>query len=350
MCNDMQRIKHVWFLMAIFVSLSAGQVSKPHGSSSVVRLDAELDKVVSASARFNILKGDYFGIAEGPVWIPDNRLGYLVFSDIAANAIYKWTPGGVLSVIVDRAGYTGDLARLGYLGFISYNGRLNVNNSGPNGMIVDAQGRLIFCAQGDRAIIRIENDGKRTVLADRYAGKRLSRPNDLVMRSDGIIYFTDRRPANNPAMELPSPAVFMIKNGEVKLLITDDQGPNGIAFSPDEKYLYVTSGSTLVNRYEVLPDGNIVHGQRFIDMSSDKSVGIADGMKVDAAGNVYCMGPGGIWIISPEGKHLGNVLLPEMGTNMTFGDPDGKTLYVTDRRTLGRIRVKIPGAIRKSAK
>jgi len=199
--------------------------------------------------------------------------------------------------------------------------------------------------------VRIEKDGKRTVVADRYEGKRLSRPNDLVLKSNGAIYFTDPRPANNPTIELPTSGVFLAKNGTVKLLLDDYRTPNGLAFSPDEKYLYVNDTQrSLIMRYDVQPDDTLGNGRVFMDMSSDKTPGNPDGMKVDARGNVYCTGPGGVWIISPEGKHLGTILVPEpRATNMNFGDADGKTLYITDRRSLGRIRLKVQGALWKPA-
>jgi gluconolactonase len=143
----------------------------------------------------------------------------------------------------------------------------------------------------------------------------------------------------------------LIKDGTVKLLLDNYRTPNGLAFSPDEKYLYVNdSQRSLIMRYDVQPDDTITNGRVFIDMSSDKTPGNPDGMKVDARGNVYCTGPGGVWIISPEGKHLGTIVLPELrGTNMTFGDADGKTLYITDRMSLGRIRLKVAGALWKPA-
>jgi gluconolactonase len=188
------------------------------------------------------------------------------------------------------------------------------------------------------------------VIADRYEGKRLNRPNDLVLKSDGAIYFTDPRPANNPEMELPTSGVFLVKNGAVKLLLDDYRVPNGLAFSPDEKYLYVNDTQRrLIMRYDVQPDDTISNGRVFIDMSADKTPGNPDGMKVDARGNAYCTGPGGVWIMSPEGKHLGTIPLPENATNMNFGDVDGKTLYITDRRSLARIRLKIQGALWKPA-
>jgi hypothetical protein len=192
---------------AVAVSPIWPQTRAPERGRSVVRLDPALDQVVSADARLEMLRTDYFGISEGPLWIQQGRAGYLLFSDIGANVVYKWTPDGALSVFLDKSGYTGDLAAAGVQGFVGSNGRLNVANFGSNGIVADPQGRLILCAQGDRAIVRIESDGKRTVLADRYQGKRLNRPNDLVLKSDGAIYFTDPRPANSPAMELPTRCV-----------------------------------------------------------------------------------------------------------------------------------------------
>ncbi len=317
---------------------------------AVVRLDPSLDRVVAAGAKLQFLKSDYFGISEGPVWVPQGKTGYLLFSDIGANVIYKWTPEGTMSVYLEKSGYTGDMAAIGFQGFVAGNGRLNIGNFGSNGIVLDPQGRLILCAQGDRAIVRIEKNGARTVLADHFEGKRLNRPNDLVLKSDGAIYFTDPRAANNPTMDLPTPAVFLIKDGSVKMLLNDYRVPNGLAFSPDEKILYVNDTQRrLIMRYDVQPDDTLANGRVFVDMSGDKTVGNPDGMKVDALGNLYSTGPGGVWIMSPDGKHIGTILLPEPGTNMNFGDADGKTLYITDRRSLQKIRLKVTGALWKIA-
>ncbi len=317
-------------------------------SKAVVKLDPALDRVMADNAKLQVLKADYFGISEGPVWMPEGKSGYLLFSDIGANAIYKWTPEGKMSTYLEKSGYTGELAAVGLQGYVAGNGRLNISNFGSNGIVLDPQGRLILCAQGDRAIVRIEKDGKRTVLADRFEGKRLSRPNDLVLKSDGAIYFTDPRAANNPNMELPTPGVFLIKDGAVKLLLSDYRTPNGIALSLDEKILYVNDTQRrLIMRYDVQPDDTIANGKVLIDMNGDKTPGNPDGMKIDELGNIYSTGPGGVWIVSPEGKHMGTILLPEPGTNMNFGDPDGKTLYITDRRSLVKIRLKVTGALWK---
>jgi gluconolactonase len=331
------------FLFIAIVGLALVAAQAPAGRS-IVRLDPALDQIVSASAKVQMLKTDYFGISEGPVWIQDGQSGYLLFSDIGANVIYKWTSDNKMSVFLDKSGFTGELPEAMRGGYVANTGRLWIVNFGSNGIALDPQGRLVFTAQGDRAIVRLEKDGKRTILADKYEGKRLNRPNDVVVKSDGAVYFTDPRAANNPAMELPTSGVFLIKGGSLKMLLSDFTIPNGLAFSPDEKYLYVNdTGRKLIMRYDVRADDTIANGRTFIDMSSDKTPGNPDGMKVDQKGNVYCTGPGGIWIMSPEGKHLGTILLPENATNMAFGDPDYKTLYITDRRSFAKVRLNAPG-------
>lgn len=190
--------------MSLFVTLAALSLhltaSRDHApvsaqaqtTSAVVRVDPALDAIVSVNARVEPLKQDYFGITEGPLWVQEGASGYLLFSDVGGNTMYKWTPDGTLSVFLERAGYTG--SDISSVGNIVNNGRLNVATSGPNGIARDPQGRFVFSAMGDRAIVRLENDGRRTVLADRYEGKRLNGTNDLVIRSDGAIYFTDPRP------------------------------------------------------------------------------------------------------------------------------------------------------------
>ena len=308
--------------------------------AGVMRLDPALDAVVAPDATVEMLQTNVYGIAEGPVWIRDGGAGHLLFSDIAANVIYQWTPDNQVSVFLKDSGYTGDIAQVSLQGYISRSGPLFVYTFGSDGITLDREGRVIFCAQGDRAIIRLEKDGTRTVLADRYEGKRLNRPNDLVVKSDDTVYFTDVHP-NTPSMELPYGGVFMVKDGRIQLL-TDDFLPNGLAFSPDEKLLYI-NGNGGIRRYEVRADGTVQNGRVFIDMSGDKTIGGPDGMKVDVNGNVYCTGPGGIWIIAPDGKHIGTIQLTDPATNLTFGDADYKTLYITDRRSLARIRLKTRG-------
>jgi gluconolactonase len=340
-------MKRFW-IRAVSVSLAAAMgfgllVAQTQRGSSIIKLDPALDSIVSSNARVEVLKDDYFGIAEGPVWIKEGQGGYLLLSDIGSNNIYKWTPDGKLSVFLEKTGWSGtDTTNL--VGYISgFNGRIYTVAFGSNGVALDPQGRLVWAAQGDRAIIRQEKDGKRTVIADRYEGKRFNRPNDLAIKSNGSIYITDPRGANRPGIELDFAGVYLIKDGKVTLL-DKEFGPNGITFSPDEKYLYVNGGGK-VYRYDVRPDDTLANRREFIDMTADKTPGGTDGMKVDMRGNVFSSGPGGVWIISPEGKHLGTIVAPEGGgvTNLAFGDPDGKTLYLTVRRTLARIRLNTTG-------
>ena len=195
----------------------------------------------------------------------------------------------------------------------------------------------------------LKRDGERTVLVDRYEGKRLNSPNDLVYKSDGSLYFTDptsglRLKDDDPNRELSFSGLFLLKEGKLHLVYQDFAHPNGLALSPDEKHFYLNdSGKKIIMRFDVQPDDTMANGQLFIDMSGDQAVGGPDGMKVDKNGNVYCTGPGGLWIMSPDGKHLGTVLTPQRLTNLTFGDADGKTLYMTDRTALFRIRLNVEG-------
>ena len=333
-----------------------GTVAAQSPTNGIVRFDAALDAVVPASAKAELLKGDYFGAIEGPVWVDDSGGGYLLFSDMAANVIYKWTPAGQLSVYLEKSGYTGN--DVNNVGGQYSNGRLQLLLIGSNGLTVDREGRLIIAAMTDRALARIEANGARTTLADKYDGKRLNSPNDLVVKSDDAIYFTEttsgmRGRDESPARELPFHGVYLIKDpssalgasGVLRLLDKDPQGaaPNGIAFSPDEKILYV-NGGTKITAYDVAADDTIANPRVLIDTGGDRTTpGNTDGMKVDRSGNIYCSGPGGIWIVSPRGKHLGTIVTPERVANLAFGDADSKTLYMVGGRSLWRIRVNIAG-------
>ena len=328
----------------LFIVFAVWMVSaQTSGGSSIKKLDPALDAIVSSNARLEILKADHFGNVEGPLWVKEGRSGYILISDIASNDIYKWTPDGKLSVFLQRTGYSGaDTAALQTAGYIGgYNGRFYGVAFGSNGIAMDSQGRIIWCAQGDRAVMRLEKDGKtRTVLTDKYQGKRLNRPNDVVVKSDGWIYFTDPH-SNNPGAgnEWPGSVYRLKDTGEPQLLVNNIQ-PNGLAFSPDEKYLYIGGGK--IWRYDVNEDGTITNGKDFNPIG-------CDGMKVDAKGNLFCAtGQSlGVRIISPEGKHLGTILTPQDGagpTNMAFGDPDGRTLYITIKRSFARIRLNTTGS------
>ncbi len=337
------------------------------GANEVIRLDPALDAILSSDTRVEKVASG-FGRLEGPVWVREGK-GYLLFSDMPADVMYKWTLDGKVSMFLRASGYAGT-------------GTPDASvpvNYGSNGITVDRQGRVIFCAHGDRNVARLEKDGRRTVVADRYEGKRFGGPNDLVVKSDGAVYFTDageglRKMDEDPAKEIPFNGVYLVKDGKVQLLVKDMRVPNGIAFSPDEKYLYINdSAQKFIRRYEVQPNDTIANGQIFIEnMISDKAKhlplvgtkldlqeiatmiaytgwnndpanGVPDGMKVDQKGNLYSAAPDGFWIMSPGGKHLGTVKTPEFVTNLAFGDVDGQTLYITASRGLYRIRLKTPG-------
>jgi gluconolactonase len=333
----------VTVLVAVSVVSAGAQNAAQNG---IVRLDPALDAIVAAGAKAELLKGDYFGAIEGPVWMDSPGGGSLLFSDMAANVIYKWTPAGQLSVFLEKSGYTGtDVNNVG--GQYS-NGRLQLLLIGSNGLTIDREGRLVIAGMTDRNITRLEKDGSRTTLADRYEGKRLNSPNDLVVKSDGAIYFTEttsgiRGRDDGPSREILFHGVYLIKGGMLRLLDKDPQGaaPNGIAFSPDETILYVNGGTT-ITAYDVAADDTIANPRVLID-SAGTTPGNTDGMKVDRRGNIYFSGPGGVWIVSPQGKHLGTIVTPERVANLAFGDADSKTLYMVGGRSLWRIRVNIAG-------
>ncbi len=308
---------------------------------SVERLDPAFDRIVPASAKIEKV-ADGFKFTEGPIWI---HAGYLLFSDIPNNSIMKWTPDGKVTVFMHPSGYRGTSPFKG-------------PESGSNGLTLDRQGRLTIAEHANRRVTRLEKDDKTlTVLAEKYEGKRLNSPNDLVWKSDGSLYFTDppyglqTQRDDDPLKELPFNGVFRIApagKGEWKPepLIKDLTRPNGIAFSPDEKFLYIAvsdSARKVWMRYEVKPDGTLGPGKVFFDATASKEEGAPDGMKVDRRGNVYGTGPGGVWVFSPQGKHLGTIKTPEIPANCNWGDADGKTLYMTARTGLYRIRLNIPG-------
>ncbi len=325
----------------------AAAESQPAGE--IERLDPALAAIVPADARVERVAGG-FKWTEGPIWI---HAGYLLFAEIPSNSIRKLLPEGTLSIFLQPSGYTG---------VAPYGGP----EPGSNGMTLDHTGRLTVAGHALRSVWRLESmdaNGPKTVLADSYEGKALSSPNDLVYRSDGSLYFTDppyglpTQGDRDPAKQLQVNGVYRIpaaeaqkpgaapQRAQLQLLIKDLPRPNGIAFSPDEKYLYVdnTEPRKLWMRYPVLKDGTLGKGEIFFDATSDHRTGAPDGMKVDQAGNVYSAGPGGIWIFSPSGKHLGTILLAHSAGNLNWGDADAKTLYITDSGEILRIRLKIPG-------
>ena len=317
---------------------------------AVVVLDPTFEALISPGAEISTIKPG-FGFTEGITCVQRGTDGYVLLSDMWTNQVYKVTPEGKMSLYLDHSGYTGfDIFRVGMASPGQAPDEDKWYQIGSNGLALDRQGRLIIATWTGRSIDRIEKNGKRTILADRYEGKRFGGTNDVIVKKDGAIYFTDgvggmRKGANDPAKELDQRGVFMLKDGKVSMVVKDMPATNGLAFSPDEKYLYVNASTrNYVRRYQVQPDDTLTNGQMFFDMSNDKADGITDGMKVDVKGNVWETGPGpAIWIISPEGKHLGSVQLPEISANLCFGDRDHQSIYIAGRTTVYKIRVKVPG-------
>ena len=259
-----------------------------------------------------------FVFTEGPLWHPD---GFYYFVDVRKSMFYRLTPGGKPEVLRENTGE-------------------------GNGTTFDLEGRLIMCEGGNRRITRTGADGKIEVLCDRYEGKRLNRPNDVVCRSDGSIYFTDpglRVPLAE--RELPYAAIYRIDPSGAVSMLADFEYPNGLAFSPDERTLYVanTRWAQYIHALEIGADGAMVRRRIFADMSSDETDGVPDGMKVDVQGRVYCTGPGGTWVFAPDGTRLGIIRTPEVPANLAFGGPDLQTLFFTARTSVYSLRVKVPG-------
>ena len=304
----------------------------------IYTIDESLNTIISAGTKVEKV-ADGFSFTEGPVWHPD---GYLLFSDPNTNTIYRYNPQNHnVTVFMSHSGYTG--ADIGDYG-----------QPGSNGLAIDKEGRLIIDQHGNRRVVRIEKKGPVTVLADKIDGKRFNSPNDVVLKSDGTVYFTDPPYGlpdffNDKRKELDYSGVFMIKDGKVEVVSKDLGGPNGIAFSPDEKYLYVTNWdirdihhTKTLWRYEVQTDGTLKNGKIFFDWNLTEDDEALDGMKVDKQGNLFVSAPGGLWILSPQGKLLGKIVTPERPANMAWGD-DGKTLYLTAHSSLYKLRVNTGG-------
>jgi gluconolactonase len=350
---------YIWVRSATLDFYKPGKLNKAREVKlEVDRKDAALDAILPANARLEKL-ADGFAFTEGPVWIDNEPLtgpaanlspsdgerdtrveeGFLLFSDPNNNTIYRMTPEGDVSVYLTKSGYTGE--NVG-----------EYRQPGSNGLATDRDGRLTICQHGNRRVVRMEKNGLTTVLADQFNGRRLNSPNDLVYRSDGALFFTDPpfglpKFAADPRREQPHFGVYSVKDGKVRLVSTDFDGPNGLALSPDERFLYVgtwNTQKTVVNRYPVNADGTLGQGELFYDLTTRRAEDAIDGIKVDRVGNVFVSGPGGLWIFSPAGKHLGTLRGPEHPHNMAWGDADRQALYLTAETGIYRIRLKNPGS------
>jgi gluconolactonase len=318
-------------------------------SQEIQRLDPALDDLVPKNAKLERVATGFDKWTEGPVW---TRAGNLLFAEIPANNIDQWIPGKGSHVFMHPSGYTGAEPYKG-------------PEPGSNGMTLDPDGRVSVAGHARRNVWRMESLDPHTtitVLADAYQGKKLNSPNDLVYRSDGSLYFTDppyglpTQGDDDPLKELKVNGVYRIPgarqhkagaapdNDQLQLIISDLPRPNGIAFSPDEKTLYIAdSGDKVWMRYTVQPDGSVSDGKLLLDAKTDKTPGGPDGIRVDKNGNIYGAGPGGVWIISPEGKHLGTIKVPEVVSNVAWGEKNGKTLYITGSTSIYRIRLSATG-------
>jgi gluconolactonase len=333
-------------LMGIFC-LAAGCSSPSTGAKgnvtystmgTIERLAPELDKLIAPDAKLERLAEGY-DWSEGPVWIRDG--GYLLFSDVPKNTVHKWKEGEGAKPFLNPSGYTGSKPRGG--------------EPGSNGLTVDSQGRLVLCQHGDRRVARLEKDRQFKVLAEYYQMRRFNSPNDLAFKSNGDLYFTDppyglEKLNQDPNKELSFNGVYRLKpNGEITLFIQDLSFPNGIAFSPNEKTLYVAISDPkkpVIMAYDVTSDGAVANGRVFFDamplMAGRK--GLPDGLKVDVGGNLFATGPGGVLVIAPDGRHLGTINTGEATANCGWGN-DGSVLYITADMYLCRIQTKTKGKV-----
>jgi gluconolactonase len=310
------------------------QTPAPPKPKAVEMLDPAFEKNLSPDAAlktvFTGMEGSFF---EGPTWVV-GRPGHLIFTDIPHNVIYELGPDGKVFVVVDKIVTDNSNPYVA-------NGRGNGPKlTGPDGTAVDREGRITYVEFTGGRVIRVEKDGSRTVLASEFEGKRFNNPDDLVYKSDGSLYFTDLTPRTPGAGFVPFGGVYRIKNGKLELLSKDFR-PNGIAFSPDEKYLYITDSPRKLVRFDVKHDGTLANGQVFVDIGADPRPGSPDGLKTDRDGNVYTEGPGGVWVFSPVGKHIATLNAPvRQFINFTFGGDDGKTMYLTSPEAVYSLEFK----------
>jgi gluconolactonase len=317
----MVALKQSSYALAVAAVLAAA----PGGVGKIERLDPALDALVMPGTIIEKVAGG-FKFSEGPLWRPD---GTLWFSDVQGNVVRSVTPTGQVTVRIQNAGGASNAPPDAFVG--------------SNGMAQAPDGSVWMAQHGARQIVRVAADHSLTPVVSRFEGKRFNSPNDLVFAKDGALYFTDppyglAKQDDDPAKELAFNGVYRFANGRVQAVVRNLNRPNGLAFSPDYKTLYVNNSDpakNLVMRYDVAADGALVNGRVFADLTS-KVDGLADGLKVDAKGNLYSTGPGGVWVLSPAGTHLGTIQPPETPANCGWGD-DGKTLYMTAVTSVYRV-------------
>jgi len=324
-------------LAALAVATACAVLSADEIPRTIERKDPRFDRLVPKDAVIEMLADGYHW-TEGPVWDVSQKA--ILFSDIPANTVFRWKEGGQPEIFLKPSGYLGEKP---------FEGR----EPGSNGLTFDGKGRLVLCQHGERRVARLETGGRFTTLADHYQGKRFNSPNDLVFRSNGDLYFTDPpyglpKTFDDPARELSWCGVYRLTpKGEVVLLTKDVKAPNGIAFSPDEKTLYVASSDpdkAVVMAYELASDGSLKTTRVFVDMTGWKAKGPGgpDGIKVDKMGNVFTTGPGGVHVFASDGTLLGSFLTGVPTANLNWGD-DGSTLYITANTALCRVKLTTRG-------
>jgi gluconolactonase len=307
-------------------------VAQTHGVGSILRLDPAFDSLVPKDTQIEKIAGG-FQFTEGPLWRPD---GHLWFSDVMGNVVRSVTPSGQVQVLIQNSGGQSSAPPGSFIG--------------SNAMVADKDGYVLLCQHTNRDIVRVGKNLTMTPYIQKYQGKRFNSPNDLVYKSDGALYFTDPpygllKQDDDPAKELKFNGVFRYANGKLEPVIKDLTRPNGLAFSPDEKTFYIANSDEkrkVWMRYDVNPDGTVSNGKVFADVTAEKEDGLPDGMKVDSLGNVYGSGPGGVWVFSPDGKHLGTIKPPETPANCNWAE-DGKTLYITARTSVYRVKLAVTG-------
>jgi gluconolactonase len=324
------------FVTPLTLAQEKKQPDKKEIIGTVERLDPRFDKLIPKDAQLEKI-ADGFIWTEGATWHKPGK--FLLFSDIPNNVVVKWESGKGTSEYLKPSGYTGDKPRGGKAG----------DEPGSNGLFADAEGRLYLCEHGDRRVTRIEKDGKKTVLADKYMGKRFNSPNDLALHPNGDVYFTDPPYglAKGDKRDLDFSGVFRIsaKDGSVSL-VSKSINPNGIALSPDSKKLYVTNGGSWVV-FPVNEDGSTSESKVFVStkdwkLTTAKGGGL-DGMKCDAEGNIFATGPGGVCVMAPDGTLLGRLLTGDRTANLCFGGDGGQTLFVCVNHRIGMIRTTTKG-------
>jgi gluconolactonase len=340
----MLELRNAVVLSAVILALTGATAAaqhkpaKPLQQIEIIRFGPAFDKLVPVNVIVErIVSGRQW--VEGPVW--NRRESYLLFSDIPANSVVKWQAGKGTSVYLKPSGYTG---RAPFDG----------PEPGSNGLTFDLHGRLILAAHGDRRIARLEKNGKQATLVDRFEGKRINSPNDVVLRSNGDLYFTDPpfglpKSFEDPRKETPFQGVYKYSpDGKLTLLTKEIKAPNGIAFSPDEKKLYISNADRMNPvwmAFDVKSDGMIENGRVLFDATAFTKTrpGGPDGIKVDRQGNIFAAGPGGVYVLAPDGGHLGTIDLDAPTGNVAWGE-DGSTLFIASNQSIYRVRLSTRGA------